>query len=410
MYIVYDNVTATNLCGNVGTALDKVTLSFDPTDVSSVRTVYNSRLNAAGPPIWPTTAVQMNFQDLNGCTINASDINEVINLGSKDLTATTISGTLYRWKPCLPFLDIPISQLDALQPEWSNCVRDEGDIIKGIWDPPIALTAKDGLQAPTTPAAPIQTPAPILEPTTSSRVMIQSSKSNLVMDPPKPTPGPPAPAPPPEPQTPPNIPSNPASSGSSDPNPAPQPQSSITPNTNPAPPRPQNDPGVNPPPRPQDPAPAAPNAPPKLSSNLHPPPSSTITIDNIPLEIHPSGIIVAPNAGQTLKPGNVPITVGSQVISVVDSSVIVAGSSRATVAFPTPVTPGYDGGIGGAIVSIWDGAHGGSSATSSVVPVGGNGTGSGGVDEIMPGSAVTTQVRRWLGSILCVAWSVYFIV
>ena len=324
----------------------KVTLTFEPHDVSSVRTRYGSRLNSVGVPIYPTEAVSMNFQDLNNCTVNASDYSNIYLFASNRVD-TIISGTSYAWHPCLPMLDIPVTAFNKLQPAWSDCVRETGAVIKGIWDPPIALTARElGIQVPTTTTPAV--PGGSLEPP----VQMGWTTSGFVL-----------------------LPGDPL-----------QPTGMSTPgqqsNTGPQDPTPSPDPHVG------------------GSNPNQPPPSTVITIDNIPLTLLPSHIIVGPNL-ETITAGTTPFTIDGHVISIVSGSILVADGTSVTVEFPTsvPLASDLNEGVEGAVRSVWDEVGGW---------LGSNGTRGGIGNGVVVGMAGKRRLVREVFGWLVGAWGVWF--
>ena len=127
-YVIYPNVTATNLCGTVGSKVD-ITWSYRPGELSSL--TPSCRSNMSGLPT-PRVAIAecdhvysvFNFADLNSCSYivpNASD----------------------SCSPYITFKSVGFTP-QTMQPKWATCMF---DFSKPYWDPPIALTSAAGLRA-----------------------------------------------------------------------------------------------------------------------------------------------------------------------------------------------------------------------------------------------------------------------
>ena len=139
MYLAYQNLYATGQCGILGSSYASITLSYDPSAISS----YSGGFFGAEP-----TAI--NYADLaTNCTTPAPNQSEPPFPNSYDMIH------------CSPLLTIPAG-LQDLDPAWSTCVDSlEFDHPGTVIDPPKAIFAAPALApSATEDPGPIRTPAP----------------------------------------------------------------------------------------------------------------------------------------------------------------------------------------------------------------------------------------------------------
>ncbi len=110
MYVIFDHLGATDLCGHPGSVMPNATVPLQPSLVSSVG-------------LGDGALAAVNFADLTNCSMNTA--------GSH----TNVFGD--KIDPCHPSLQYDISYLSTIQPAWATCV-DVGGV---LWDPPSALTS-----------------------------------------------------------------------------------------------------------------------------------------------------------------------------------------------------------------------------------------------------------------------------
>lgn len=129
VYIVYEDLLATNFCGHPGSIMHKATVALQQWQVSSI-----------GPDEGQTA---VNFADLSNCFTKTAGSN------------TNAYDFIY--DSCFPTLQYDISYLKTFQPAWATCVPVGG----WVWDPPSALTSVSSLNGvdPHIPIAEIASPS-----------------------------------------------------------------------------------------------------------------------------------------------------------------------------------------------------------------------------------------------------------
>ncbi|TVY81937.1 hypothetical protein LSUE1_G003636, partial [Lachnellula suecica] len=177
VYVAFQSLYATDLCGDVFSRVAGTTIAFAPDELSTtVGYRWDTSLYSSNPPIFygssgpifteadwadhcgPQTET---FFQLTGNPTQYSNIEAassyILSFYNTNLLGTVISayssfGTTYTvtHDPCSPTISIPKAVL-TLNPGWSECVQG----ISGFYDPPYTLTAGGGFTS--VRAGPIQT-------------------------------------------------------------------------------------------------------------------------------------------------------------------------------------------------------------------------------------------------------------
>ncbi|KAH8810982.1 hypothetical protein F5884DRAFT_263543 [Xylogone sp. PMI_703] len=251
VYIAFNDLSASNLCGAFATITKPVTISVPPNEISSV---FGSG-NQTG-----TRAV--NFADFNGCPSSFPP--------DDNFTNTSLQSEIRR---CSPFIPIPTEVVTA-DPRFSGCIALP---LGSLLDPPSVLTSATGILPPssTPPASPVSSVTPISPPSTTPALPESSppastpSSTSLPPPPPPPSSSTVASAPPPPPPPPPPA-SSTSSAASPPPPPPPPPPPSSSSASPPPPPPPATSSTASPPPPP--PPPSAPSSSAGASQQPPPPP------------------------------------------------------------------------------------------------------------------------------------------
>ncbi|KAK4902998.1 hypothetical protein LTR49_026932 [Elasticomyces elasticus] len=134
-YVSYKNVYAANACGGVGSTLSDTIIAIPTEVLSSVYGGYTS-CDAHERPTQEWTATAF---------FNVTDLNSPVPYSiysSQPWCATYVrnqgcSGTCSTTQPYRPIIVVPDDVLRSLDPAWATCSGD----IRGVYDPPKALTA-----------------------------------------------------------------------------------------------------------------------------------------------------------------------------------------------------------------------------------------------------------------------------
>ncbi|KAF7198062.1 hypothetical protein HII31_00418 [Pseudocercospora fuligena] len=152
LYISYQSLYAENACGTTGTVISNTILAI-PTD-QPLSSVYAGTIpcDAHFRPtqVWTGTA-PFTVQDLPSPAYSIYSSQPwcqtyVRNHGCGNVTCPTT----YAYKPILV---VPTPLLQSMQPAWSSCWGD----IRGVYDPPIALTQVSSAKGPSVPYGPTHT-------------------------------------------------------------------------------------------------------------------------------------------------------------------------------------------------------------------------------------------------------------
>jgi hypothetical protein len=233
VYVVFESIAATNLCGEVGSTIINKTLAFDPDELSTQRNFFAATTGSIDndnfyldedycthatpiPGAWSTfdyaaaeagscvvvTTSWWSYYASNDTTMY-TDYQDYSAAATDDRSCgwgcigQPIDSFTCLYNPCSPFVSVP-TQVYNLDPQYNTCVNG----IKAFFDPPYTLTAGNGLVAfsstpvSSTKASPAGSPQPVLAsptsiptpvtptPTTSSTlVVVESETSKSTIDP-----------------------------------------------------------------------------------------------------------------------------------------------------------------------------------------------------------------------------------
>ncbi|MCJ1393764.1 hypothetical protein MMC18_006640 [Xylographa bjoerkii] len=208
VYVAFEQLNATDLCGQVGQNHYQTTLAFPPDGLStSIASKFSSTMmndvfqSWAGTYNWSS----FNYADLqHDCTYVTSTFysfdgsddttvytdpnaaNSVMNAGGAN--GDPYDGFVYSYNPCYPTLSVP-PQIFSIDPRWMSCL----DGISAFYDPPYVLQPGSGLvpatsdpgkvSSITTSATAGATAVPATAPATTSptvTAMILSTQTYLV--------------------------------------------------------------------------------------------------------------------------------------------------------------------------------------------------------------------------------------
>ena len=331
-------VKAANLCGLLGTTVDRADLPILG-DFSTVvnRVEYDSRPGRLPTRTGPYTTT-MNWDDLRDCENNTGyDPTTVTSFGSEGQT------TLMWSDRCNPSIEIPNNVYD-IQSEWNTC---SGWLVDGVPDPPVALHTAGVIKPP-------------VDPSPTSNAPIQSPPAQPADPPPTiaptPTPAPPAPDPVPAPA----------------PAPKPATQTSNPPSANP--PKPST--------QPEKPGNTAAPADNPVKSSSAPAPSAPKP--NTRKVLGQTAVVLPSNAGivvgtHTLHAGAPAVTIHGTLVSAADNNVLVVDNKSRTTLAPADPTGVIVGGqlltpggpavtVSGTVISLGSSALIIGSSTTSFVP------------------------------------------
>ncbi|KAE9364935.1 hypothetical protein N431DRAFT_473028 [Stipitochalara longipes BDJ] len=177
IYVAFQTLGAQDLCGMVGSALERaITLGFDESQISTaISYTYNRTQYTSVPAIFtePTFSA-INLTNIGNCdeilttyyfdsswnpvdnltvTTTGNTTSGLITVGGistglrvcYDITTLSFESLVFTYNPCSPWLSVP-TQLATLSPEWSSCYRS----FKPVRDPWGVLTASSGFYPVTT--------------------------------------------------------------------------------------------------------------------------------------------------------------------------------------------------------------------------------------------------------------------
>ncbi|QIW99991.1 hypothetical protein AMS68_005509 [Peltaster fructicola] len=179
VYISYSNVYAANACGTIGTEIGSTILAIP--NVSDLSSVYGVTV-PCDAHMRPTQLYTLT------APFTVEDLNEPVpySIYSSQPTCQTYlrsrgcGGTCPTTEPYKPIIVVPDHILQGMQPAWSNCWGD----IRGVYDPPQALTAVSEADTPmvATSNTPVQALSAILTSTIVSVVPTAAAQSTAHAD------------------------------------------------------------------------------------------------------------------------------------------------------------------------------------------------------------------------------------
>ena len=177
VYVAFQSLYATNLCGHVGKDIPETTIGFTPGELSTALAYQYNFGGANLPPFYGNNFTVANFgnQPKNCSNVTTSFIINNVNLSTypygEPLPSSVVSycgatptgcdinsGSIV-YNPCSPTLSVP-SELFTLDPQWKTCSPGIG----AFFDPPYTLTQGDGFSAFNGGAGPTVSPSPAAQP------------------------------------------------------------------------------------------------------------------------------------------------------------------------------------------------------------------------------------------------------